>query len=238
VSQLGDQLGDQLRIQLEGQLGDQLGDQLRSQLWYQIGRIFVAYYDAGWLVFYRFFDEHYQANDLHALAHFNELVSGYLPCQDLALLVRKPLRLAFDRDRRLHSATGTCVAYRDGWGFYAWHGVQVPERVIRTPEQLTRADFLGAENTEVRRVIQERMGERFVPELGGTLLQESARGRLYEVVLPDDDPERVARYVQVQDASTPRQYFLRVPPSVQTADEAVAWTFATPVEQYLPAKET
>jgi hypothetical protein len=56
--------------------------------------------------------------------------------------------------------------------------------------------------------------------------------------LPDDDPEGVARYVQVQDASTPRQYLLRVPPTVQTAAEAVAWSFQLAVEEYHPGQET
>src|ERR1051326_5008773 len=80
-------------------------------------------------------------------------------------------------------------------------------------------------NVEVRRVMQERMGERFVAELGGVVLDSGPRGTLYEVRLPEDDPERIARYVQVQDASTERHYMVRVPPTIQTASEAVAWTF-------------
>lgn len=48
----------------------------------------------------------------------------------------------------------------------------------------------------------------------------------------------MARYIQVQDASTDRQYFLRVPPTIQTAAEAVAWTFHLSVEEYHPAQET
>jgi hypothetical protein len=89
----------------------------------------------------------------------------------------------------------------------------------------------------VRRVIQERMGERFVSELGGGVLDSSPPGTLYEVRLPDD-PEIVARHVQVQDASTARQYMLRVPPSIQTAAEAVAWSFGLSREDYHPADET
>ena len=69
-------------------------------------------------------------------------------------------------------------------------------------------------------------------------MDSGPRGTLYEVRLPADDPERVARYVQVQDASTERQYFLRVPPTIQTAAEAVAWTFQIAVEDYHPAQET
>ena len=57
------------------------------------------------------------------------------------------------------------------------------------------------------------------------------------MALPRDDPERVASYVQVQDASTERHYFLRVPPTIQTAAEAVAWTFQVTVKDYHPAQE-
>jgi hypothetical protein len=57
------------------------------------------------------------------------------------------------------------------------------------------------------------MGSRFVSEPGGQVIDTGARGTLYEVRLPEDDPERVARYVQVRDSSTSRQYVLRVPPT-------------------------
>ena len=60
---------------------------------------------------------------------------------------------------------------------------------------------------------------------------------LYEVELPED-PERVARYVQVADPSTGREYYLRVPPGVNTADEAVAWTFGLSSSEYHPAQES
>jgi hypothetical protein len=81
------------------------------------------------------------------------------------------------------------------------------------------------------------MGSRFVSALGGEVLDSSPRGTLYEVALPDD-PERVARYVQVQDASTPHQYYLRVPPTIQTVTEAIAWSFNMTMEDYRPALET
>jgi hypothetical protein len=197
-----------------------------------------AYYVAHRLACTHFLDIYLAPNDLHALAHFNALVSGYWLGSDGAVLVRRPHVLACDQEGHLHSAAGRCVEYPDGWGFYAWHGVRVPEKVILAPEQLNRQDFLAAANLEVRRVIQERLGQRFVPELGGVVLDSGPRGTLYEVRLPEDDPERVARYVQVQDASTERTYFLRVPPTIQTAAEAVAWSFQLSVWEYDPARET
>ena len=91
----------------------------------------------------RFFDEYLAPNAVHALAHFNELVSGYWLGKEEALLVRRPACWPVMRQGRLHSATGKCIEYRDGWGFYAWHGVRVPEQVILAPETLTREDFLS-----------------------------------------------------------------------------------------------
>jgi hypothetical protein len=73
--------------------------------------------------------------------------------------------------------------------------------------------------------------------VGGVVIDAGPRGTLYEVPLPGDR-ESAARYVQVQDASTERHYFLRVPPTVQTAAEAVAWSFQLSVEAYGPAHET
>ena len=96
---------------------------------------------------------------------------------------------------------------------------------------------MGERNLEARRVIQERMGSRFVWELEGKYIDGGPHGVLYEVELPGD-PERVARYVQVQDASTARQYFLRVPPTIQTVAEAVAWSFQVGVKDYHPSQET
>jgi hypothetical protein len=56
-------------------------------------------------------------------AYFNEMVSGYRLGLFSAWLVRKPLQLHLDDEGRLHSASGMCLQYRDGWGLYAWHGV-------------------------------------------------------------------------------------------------------------------
>jgi hypothetical protein len=185
----------------------------------------------------RFYDEYHAHNEAHALAHFNEQVSGHWLGQAVALLVRKPQILSLDEAGRLHNATGRCVEYRDGWGFWAWHGVQVPEQVILAPETLTRADFVAEPNVEVRRVIQERMGQRFVWEMESKFIDGGPHGVLYEMELPDD-PDQVARYVQVLDPSTAREYCLRVPPTIQTAAGAVAWTFGSTVEEYHLVQET
>jgi hypothetical protein len=207
-------------------------------LWNTVGDSVGAYAEAPGLAFFHFFATYLAPNKLHAFAHFNELMSGYWLGKEEAVMVRRPKVLSRDSQGRLHSATGPCIEYRDGWRFYAWHGMRVPERVILAPERISREDVLDEWNVEVRRIMQERMGGWFVPELGGAVIDSGPRGTLYEVRLPENDPEHVARFIRVQDASTSRSYFLHVPPTIQTAAEAVAWSFGLSVEDYGPAQET
>ncbi|HLW01790.1 MAG TPA: hypothetical protein VKT82_24260 [Ktedonobacterales bacterium] len=215
-----------------------------------VDRSMKAYLKGEWAALSQFFHEVFEPNDAIHLASFNELVSGYRLGRQEAWLVRKPIRLEWDEQGRLHSTAGKCMEYADGWGISAWHGVRVPDRVILAPEMLTREDWSSQTNVEARRVMQERMGERFMSVLGGRLIDEGPRGKLYEVVRNESlyemglrlgwpgTQDEVERYVEVQDASTSRQYFLRVPPTIQTAAEAVAWSFGLSVEAYHPAQET
>jgi hypothetical protein len=196
-----------------------------------------SYEDAPYRAFYAFFDAYYTPNALGAMDRFSQQVSGYWLGETLALLVRRPRLLLRDDAGQLHSASGKCVEYRDGWGVYAWHGVAVPKKVILKPEALTRQDFFRQRDLEVRRAIQERMGERFVATLGGVVIDPGTRGVLYEVELPGD-PDRVARYIHVRDASSPREYHLRVPPTIATAAEAVAWSFGLTADEYAPTRES
>jgi hypothetical protein len=197
----------------------------------------MPYEDASYRAFYAFFDTYYVPNALHALDQVSQQVSGYWLGKDLALLVRRPRQLLRDSSGQLHSEAGKCIVYRDGWGFYAWHGVAVPRKVALRPGALTRDDFFRQRDLEVRRVIQERMGDRFVSALGGNIVDTGTRGVLYEVELRRD-PERVARYIHLHDASTQREYHLRVPPTIATVAEAVAWTFNLTAAEYRPAVET
>jgi len=197
-----------------------------------------AYHDAYWHAFYRFFHEVFQENTLIHWARFNEMVSGFRLESQEAWLVRKPLLLERDEQGRFHHASGRCVAYRDGWGFFAWHGMHVPEKLIMHPEEITREDWMNASDA-VRLVIQERLSnDRFVEVLGGKWIDEGVRGKLIEVCIDEDDPECVVHYVQVQDARTQQWHFLRVPFWINQADEAVAWASDPDNRDYQSIQET
>ena len=117
-----------------------------------------------------------------------------------------------------------------------WNGVEVPVHTLKHPERLTPQQIIEEPNSEVRRVMLERYGEqKFIENLGAEPVHQDKYGVLYRVELPDDEPLVM---VKVQDASTDREYFLRVPPDMQTAHEAVAWTFGMSPNEYHPDIET
>lgn len=122
-----------------------------------------------------------------------------------------------------------------------WRGVTVSDKVVFSPESLTTAEILAEPNAEVRRVMLDRCGlERFLAEAHATIRDKDedpgGQRQLVAVDLPGDEP---LVCVIVHCPSTGRRYLIRVPPTVKTCREAVAWTggFDT-ANDYAPLKET
>jgi hypothetical protein len=165
--------------------------------------------------------------------------------QWVAVVSDRPLRLATDAEGRLHSEDGPALAYRDGFAIHASHGVLVPSWVITDPDRITIHHIEEERNAEVRRTMVERFGaERLIRESGAELVDEDETGRLWRRSLPSlQSWEEPVVMVEVQN-STPepdgsrRTYFLRVPPDMRKAREAVAWTFSLGEIEYRPAMET
>ena len=136
---------------------------------------------------------------------------------------------------------------------FAWHGVVVPEWAVGDPDGISIEAFDAERNVEIRRVLVERIGiERLVRDQGAGLVHEDETGRLWRRDLPMDDPSTRGRGRPVDEPitivevinATPepdgsrRTYFLRVPPTIATAREAVAWTFSMSPDTYRPSIES
>ena len=103
-------------------------------------------------------------------------------------------------------------------------------------------------NAEIRRVMVERFGvERLIREGGAILVHEDETGRLWRRQVGEssgwqghDEPVVMVEVLN----STPepdgsrKTYFLRVPPEMTIAREAVAWTFGMGGDAYAPIVET
>jgi hypothetical protein len=163
---------------------------------------------------------------------------------------------------RLHCESGAAVAFRDGWGVWAWHGVRVSRHVIEAPETLTIKDVSAEKNAEVRRVMIERMGwEKFCSEAKMKLIhvdelhtrfpnipvsetvdagarlvtgyrEGTERAELLEAEGLFDFEERPLRFVRLSDPSTGREYTIRVRHDHARCYEAVGWTFGVSETEY------
>ncbi len=122
-----------------------------------------------------------------------------------------------------------------------WRGVAIDERIAFEPETITVQEVLSQPNAEHRHVLLERFGlERLLDDARAEVLDvDSDPGgerRLLRLPVAAGEP---LVFVLVHCPSTRRRYILRVPPSMTTCRQAVAWTagFDDP-EMYQPLVET
>lgn len=122
-----------------------------------------------------------------------------------------------------------------------WRGVSVTPQIAFFPETLKSEDALAEGNAEVRRVMIERIGfERFLQECKARVLHEDTdpggARQLLQVDLASDEP---LVCVSVRCPSTGRHYLIRVPPTMRTCHQAVAWTAGFDnADDYVPVVET
>jgi hypothetical protein len=167
---------------------------------------------------------------------------------DALYWVAKPTLHREPGTQRLHHVTQPALA-SDVVNLYFWHGVMVPAFVVLNPGLITIADIDQQTNAEVRRVMIERYrhgeeihgGAAFIRDAGGERLDhDECYGTLWRRNLQDDEPIVMIEVVNRTREPDGRfkHYWLRVPPTMQTAREAVAWTFNMRAERYAPEKET
>lgn len=158
--------------------------------------------------------------------------------QEVVAVARPTLRTA---DALLHASDGPAVSWPGGARYYFWRGVQVPDRLSTDPDWLTVRGILEERNRELQRVMLERFGyDRFILELGAVPVQADEFGALYRILRPHREPFVLVHVTNTTPEldGTRKRYFLRVPPNMKTAHEAVAWTFGMRPEQYRPLLET
>jgi len=179
-----------------------------------------------------------ETDHMTILWYIDQNTSFWIPYKNVCFVSERPTILNLDEQSRLHSASQFAFGYPDGWGIYAWHGVQVPEFVIMRPQDITPDKIVQENNSEVARVMLERYGQdNFLRDGGFSMVQSDDYGELYCVKLKNTFEPIVA--VRVKDASTDREYFLYVPPHIRTAHEGVAWSFGYDnPSDYAPDKET
>ncbi len=164
----------------------------------------------------------------------------YIVCfEHTVFLSERPTIWTFDASDRLHGQVGPAIKFKDGYGHYFWRGLSVESKIIEdepTVEQIEKED-----NVEIRRVLIERFGvQQYLLASRATAIQSDERGTLYRKELVRDEPLQMVHVINktAEPDGTFKDYFLRVPPTVQTAREAIAWSFQMDAEDYNPTQES
>lgn len=166
---------------------------------------------------------------------------AFLPFGMFVLASERPKEIHLDHWDRLHCETGPALAFQSGLNLYYWHGVRVPCWLINDPNSVSIEAIENEKNVEIRTVMIEKYGEsKFLLDSGAKIFHEDEYGTLYK---KDVDDRFTLAMVKVTNSTenpdgTKTTYFLRVPDDVETAKEAVAWTFGLHTDEYNPRAES
>lgn len=208
-------------------------------------------HDAGWLAFYDYFQRIgvEGLEQLDGLKRAAKECGWWWPMSEIAVVTEKPNKLHLDDEGRLHGTESKAIEYNDDWGLYVINGVNVPEKVVMDPEELSTEEIIGEENAEIRRIMIERKTpEKFAEEADYEVLStdEDSDGRerhILQIDLGRGDPWTA---VEVQNSTlepdgSRRKFVIPVPHTLEpmTPQNAVAWTFGFEnPDDYSPSQES
>lgn len=120
------------------------------------------------------------------------------------------------------------MAFSDGYGLWAWHGVRVAQQIIEHPDTLTFDLITAEENAERRRVMIERWGWEQYLEAGQATLRDvdtepAGAAGIRGLYRCRDGRDGDLQVLICCCASTGRTYALEVPPEVSTCQQAASW---------------
>ena len=172
---------------------------------------------------------------------FREAAVAYNPFNKVVFVCDFPTKVSYDERSTLHCSNGPALSFSDGYSLYSYNGVTIEPDVITHPQRLTATRIEFEQNAELRRVYIEIYGlQRFLLDTNARVISSDSCGTLYKKEMRGDEPVVMVRVTNStpEPDGTYKDYFLRVPPDMMTAREAVAWTFGLRREQYHPAKQT
>jgi hypothetical protein len=201
---------------------------------------------SGWIAYLSFFKDvvklelpeyekfkHYESAAIHA--------GPRVMHPDFCIVSDRPEILKVDDQNRPHCDDGPFCRWRDGSALYSVHGVRVPAWLIECPDRLTIKTIEAEQNAEVRRVMIERYGsDRYLIDSGAGEIHRDDFGILYRKEIAGDEALVMVKVINstAEPDGSFKDYFLRVPPQMKRAKEAVAWTFGKEESEYAPLIET
>ncbi|MEG3923502.1 leucine-rich repeat domain-containing protein, partial [Microcoleus sp. T3_D1] len=144
------------------------------------------------------------------------------PFEKICAVCDRPRHLRFDSQNRLHAEGEPAIEFADGWNFYYYHGVKLPEEYGKFhPNQWQSQWLLTEENAELRRVLIQGIGyDRICQELEAKQIDSWQEYALLQIDNADVEPICL---LKMTCPSTGFIHALRVPPNLTSAREAIRW---------------
>lgn len=180
--------------------------------------------------------------DIDSLAVFSALsrhvgwISDYA---GMCWVTPRSLVARFGDGGNLHCENGPALAYEGAWAVYAIRGARVPRYVVENPSLITIDAIENTMNAELRRAMTAQYRGNYLRDCGADLMAQDPLGALYRKPRIGDNDivfVRVINSTPDPDGSS-REYFLRVPPTVKTPTEGIAWSFDMTPEEYLKTQK-
>ena len=142
--------------------------------------------------------------------------------EKICFVCDRPRHLRFDSQNRLHAEAEPAIEFADGWNFYYYHGVRLPEEYGKVhPNKWQSQWLLTEENAELRRVLIEGIGyDRICQELQAKQIDSWQEYALLQIDNADVEPICL---LKMTCPSTGFIHALRVPPNLTSAREAIRW---------------
>ena len=176
-----------------------------------------------------------EANALMPYSVLARSAGFVLPLEDRVWMCERPTVMKRDRDGHLHASDGPALDWNRTTPFYMWHGEQVTRKAVGPVEELRIWDFGNERNHHARDLMLEKYGlDRYCRDAGKRVQQDETgtlwrAGAIWAVEVVNGTPEPDGTY---------RRFFLRVPATVRTAREGVAWSYGLRRRDYRIAVRT
>ena len=240
---VGYSVSDSVGYSVSDSVGDSVGYSVRESVRNPYEYPLLTASDSGWTAFYDYFMR-IGIKHPYFEKYRDWIKSGHWECllfKDLAVIVCRPSRITKDERGRLHNDKGCSAEWPSGEKHWFWHGTRVNEQIILKPETITKKQILEEKNSEVSRVIAERLGwEKYLGIIGSKLIDkwfdettcchyelydfEKRKGSMQPRLLKMESPE-------CNDGTRP-YYIEPVPPQMKSCKAARRWQCDSLGEDY------
>lgn len=187
-------------------------------------------HDAAWVGMHEFLWREIGIEECAQVEPFIELAHNcnwWWPFKECVIFSEKHTFISLDENKELHAEGRKAIEYSDGFGFYFWHGMQLPEEYgSKCVKDWDPKWLLTEEHAELKKLFIEQIGyERICHEVGGRKISQyySKTSGHYELLRIENADVEPIHLLKMVCPSTGHLHMNRTPPEIEDARKAATW---------------